>query len=368
MNKKKSIVAIIESACAMGEKLALLLKDPGSASLLEESKKSITQFQNSIEQSEIEALKAPAGKLADFDFANLESITARFALYEILAGIKSLLDVVTEDEQSLKKFETAFRDFVFKDISKSYGALLPALKKHRDTVFAGEEEAASGARIDEILGEIDLYLVLAGASGPTRELTLTMRDMFASVAAGSFSCDDRIMPLAVKSAKLSWQSVNSDFAGKSEVSAREIACFLAELRQTLKNIGVPVHEPDFDQSIDILTSAGIKKELLKTVSPDNMPLLMEKFESGKYLYQITVDTESDEDFTNRFVDWVRGNTESITSRTIIIRSKSWFEFLLASPMPPDKFGKSLGELDTTGSMILFENAAVRKSEDGATQD
>lgn len=358
-------MAIVESACDMGERLVALLKQPRSASLLEETKKSIAQFQKAISESGNEALTTPAGKLADFDFTKIENIKGRFALYEIMAGIKSLLDVVTEKDLSLKRFETAFRDFVFVDISKSYGSLLPALKRHRDTVFAEGEEAASGARIDKILGEIDFYLVLAGASGPTRELTLTMRDMFNSVASGSFSCDDRTMPLAVKSAKLSWQSVNSDFAGKSETSAKEIACFLAELRQILKNIGVSVHNPNFDQSIDILRSAGIKKELLKTVSPDNMPLLMNKFESGKYLYQITVDTESDEDFTNRFVDWVRGNTESITSRTIIIRNKSWFEFLLASPMPPDKFGKSLGELDATGSMIIFENSVVRKSEESA---
>jgi len=102
---------------------------------------------------------------------------------------------------------------------------------------------------------------------------------------------------------------------------------------------------------DLLSKVSIKPEMRELISAENMSNLLGALRDGWRLYEITTHLESDEQMATAFMEWAQSRGRVITSRSLIIGKKSWFEFLVACESAPGVVLNEIKRINPKGDLL-----------------
>jgi len=106
-----------------------------------------------------------------------------------------------------------------------------------------------------------------------------------------------------------------------------------------------------DAAQDLLAKVNIKPEMRELILAENMSNLLDALRNGWRLYQITTHLESDERMADAFMQWAQDRARVITSRSLIIGEKSWFEFLVACESRSEVVLNEIKQINPKGDLL-----------------
>ncbi|MDX2103784.1 MAG: chemotaxis protein CheW [Alphaproteobacteria bacterium] len=96
----------------------------------------------------------------------------------------------------------------------------------------------------------------------------------------------------------------------------------------------------------VVAGLHLKPEMMEVLSGDAQARLTAALgEAGTYAYELTLHLESTSEAAGNFVEWLSTAVESITNRTVLMDTESWFEFLVLAKLPPEEMQTQLATLD-----------------------
>ncbi len=193
-------------------------------------------------------------------------------------------------------------------------------------------------------------------------LLLMVEDVFTRVAHHEMHVYPELLALTREVSGL-LANVSEEMGRWSDLNASVADGILDRFRQAVL-VGSKTNEGQDPVSAlkRVLGDYDIRPELVEILSAENIQDLVAAVRGGQtHLYEISAYLEGSEQLTLKFVNWLKSETTAITNRTVFIKDKTWFEFLVVSKLEARDVAARIAELDATGEMIRVRSCEARET-------